>query len=118
MSSIVIKFLIQGSQEDPYRVDFSMNGTSLTAHCSCPAGENGMYCKHRIRILCGDDEGIVSGNKEDIKLVIENLKNSTLYVPFQEYFASEDNYEKAKKDLSVKKKHLSNALIGKPYASR
>lgn len=117
MTSKTIKFLIQGSQADPYKVVFSVNGTSLTAHCNCPAGENGMYCKHRMRILCGDDEGIVSGNNQDIQLVIDSLKSSSLNVSLQELLASEKNFEQAKKDLSIKKKRMSNALIGKLYDS-
>lgn len=46
-----IKFLVIGSSENPYEVNFIRRGNNLSAHCTCPAGENGQYCKHRFRNL-------------------------------------------------------------------
>jgi len=48
-----VSFSVQGSAPEPYHVLFRRNGANLSAYCTCPAGENGMYCKHRIRILQG-----------------------------------------------------------------
>ena len=45
---MLIRFLIQGSQVEPYEVIFSKVGDNLTASCNCPAGEKGYHCKHRI----------------------------------------------------------------------
>jgi uncharacterized Zn finger protein len=45
-----ICFLVQGSAEEPYKVTFRKKGNNLSAYCTCPAGENGQYCKHRIEV--------------------------------------------------------------------
>jgi uncharacterized Zn finger protein len=57
-------FIVQGSADEPYKVTFRRKGNNLSAYCTCPAGENGQYCKHRFRILAGCDDGIVSENKK------------------------------------------------------
>ena len=65
-----LEFLVQGSSPLPYRVAFRRrNGGNLSAYCTCPAGENGMYCKHRVHIMRGSVEGIVSDNHGDVTTV-------------------------------------------------
>ena len=66
----LVSFLVQGSAPEPYHVLFRRNGANLSAYCTCPAGENGMHCKHRIRILQGLAEGIVSENVADVQKVL------------------------------------------------
>lgn len=64
------EFLVQGSALEPYKVTFKKVGGNLSAYCTCPAGENGMYCKHRFNILEGSTKGIVSGNEADVQIVV------------------------------------------------
>ncbi|WP_446469410.1 SWIM zinc finger family protein [Xenorhabdus stockiae] len=67
-----IHFLVKGSAEEPYKVTFVKDSNNLSAFCTCPAGENGMYCKHRVNILKGDPKNIVSDN--DHQVIIINKK--------------------------------------------
>lgn len=55
-----ICFLVQGSAEEPYKVTFKKNGSNLSAYCTCPAGENCQFCKHRFRMA-------LSGNNANRK---------------------------------------------------
>ena len=64
-----LRFKVQGSASDPYDVTFQYHGTNLSAYCTCPAGVNGQYCKHRFAIMAGEAIGIVSGNESDVATV-------------------------------------------------
>ena len=66
-----VSFHVQGSAEEPYNVTFQKRSdTNLSAYCTCPAGKNGQYCKHRINIMAGSTTGIVSGNQQDVEEVL------------------------------------------------
>ena len=106
-----IKFLVQGSAPEPYIVVFHKNGNNLTAQCSCPAGENGMYCKHRFRIMEGSNENIVSNNISDVKLVATWLIGSDVEIAIKELKLAEDELLLAKKKVSDYKKKLARKLI-------
>ncbi len=106
-----IKFLVQGSAPEPYLVVFRKNGNNLTGLCNCPAGENGMYCKHRFRILAGSNEGIVSDNINDVDIVKNWVKGSDVEKALDELHQAETDLEKMKKKVSALKKKLARTLI-------
>lgn len=48
-------FLVKGdSSSEPYSVDITINDNQMYVACSCPAGNFGKFCKHKIRLLQGD----------------------------------------------------------------
>ncbi len=61
-----LTFLIKGSAPEPYAVTFGRTGNNLTTSCTCPAGKNGQYCKHRFNLMEGDLSALVSKNTGDI----------------------------------------------------
>ncbi len=105
-----IKFLVQGSAEYPYEVIFIKRGSNLSAYCTCPAGENSQYCKHRFRILAGSNEGIVSDNKDEVMIVKAWLPGTDVEAALHEVVEKERVLEKAKKDLSAAKKKLARIM--------
>jgi len=105
-----ICFLVQGSAEEPYKVTFRKNGNDLSAHCTCPAGENGQYCKHRINILCGITHGIVSENEAKVKVVNLWLQGTDVEVALTAFIDAEKKYERAKLELTAAKKRLARAF--------
>ncbi|MDD3180602.1 MAG: hypothetical protein PHQ04_09650 [Opitutaceae bacterium] len=106
-----ITFLVQGSAVEPYVVRFTKNGSNLTAHCTCPAGVIGQYCKHRFRILKGDNEGIVSGNQEQVKEVASWLSGTDVETALHDVRSAEERLEAAKREFAVFKKKLARALM-------
>ena len=106
-----ITFLVQGSAPEPYVVRFKKDGGNLTAHCTCPAGVVGQYCKHRFRILDGCAEGIVSDNAVAVSTVAAWLPGSDVEAALREVRAAEDRLETAKSDLSACKKRLARSLM-------
>jgi hypothetical protein len=105
-----LQFLVQGSAEKPYKVTFQRDSNNLSAYCSCPAGDNGQYCKHRVNILSGMIDGIVSNNEPDVKVVTSWLPGSDLEKALHVFKRAEEQFEMAKQELSSAKKRLARAL--------
>ena len=105
-----IRFIVQGSAEEPYRVTFRKKGNNLSAYCTCPAGDNGQYCKHRINILCGITQEIVSGNEANVQVVTSWLPGTDVEAALFAVIDAEKQCEKAKLELSAAKKRLARAF--------
>jgi hypothetical protein len=103
-------FLVQGSAPSPYKVVFVKEGKNLTATCTCPAGQNGQYCKHRFAILEGRIDGIVSSNSERVKKVVSWLPGTDVEKALGEVRAAERRAAEANKELSRLKKTLARTM--------
>lgn len=107
----MITFKIQGSSPEPYTTTFTRNGANLTAHCTCPAGGVGQYCKHRLRILRGSAEGVISTNVGDVGIVRSWLPGTDVDPALKEFDEAEQAEEAAKKRFALAKKKLARALM-------
>lgn len=105
-----VVFLVQGSAPIPYEVVFAKEGKNLTASCSCPAGQNGQYCKHRFAILDGRIEGIVSANVDRVKAVASWLSGTDVERALSEVKEAELRAAEANEELSRLKKKLARAM--------
>jgi len=103
-------FSVKGSSPEPYEVTFIKDGSSLTALCTCPAGQFGSYCKHRIAILDGKSDSISSGNADQVSTVTEWLVGTDVEAALSELRAAEKTTECAKEDLAALKKKLARAM--------
>jgi len=103
-------FSVKGSTPEPYEVTFIKDGSSLTALCTCPAGQFGSYCKHRIAILDGKSDSISSGNADQALTVTEWLVGTDVEAALSELRAAENSTECAKEDLAALKKNLARAM--------
>ncbi len=106
-----ITFEVQGSARDPYEVVFVRRSpTNLSAYCSCPAGENGQYCKHRFAILDGVKKNIVSSNVDDVDIVQSWLSGTDVDLALTKMRDLEVKAAVIKKELSLAKKDLARAM--------
>lgn len=105
-----IRFLVQGSAEVPYEGTFQKTGNNLSAYCTCAAGENGQYCKHRFRILAGSTEAIVSENSEQVPTIVAWLPGTDVASAMATVVAAEREFERAKKVVTIAKKDLAKAM--------
>jgi len=106
-----ISFEVQGSASVPYGVVFvKRTKTNLSAYCSCPAGENGQYCKHRFYILDGITKGIVSDNLDDVKIVQTWLVGTDIEEALIKMRKLEVEAVRIKKELSAAKKDVAKAM--------
>lgn len=70
------EFLYRGDN-DNYWVRFNREGTVVTATCTCPAGEMGQFCKHRIALMLFDEtERVLSNNKNEVAEIKEFLRGT------------------------------------------
>lgn len=105
-----IIFSVQGSEPDPYRVVFRREGNNLTATCSCRAGACGMHCKHRLSLLAGKTDGLVSENAGEVKRLISWLPGTDVEKALQELGLAEAELERARKAAAKAKKMVARAL--------
>ena len=109
-----IVFIVQGSEPKPYRVTFSrIASDNLAALCTCQAGVNGLHCRHRLDILAGNTDGIISENKADVETVLTWLIGTKLESLLRELKNAESVLEKTKAEVKALKKKVAKALYGK-----
>jgi len=110
--SDTFEFLVQGSAPEPYVVSFRRHeAKNISAYCTCPAGESGMSCKHRVRILRDLVEGIVSANATDVTTVAGWLAGSDVETALQTIEQLEKEAERIKKALGAAKKAVAQCLL-------
>ena len=106
-----VLFEVQGSAVEPYGVVFvKRSETNLSAYCSCPAGENGQYCKHRFSILDGHAKNIVSDNHEQVKLVQSWLAGTDIESALIKMRKIETKAAQIKRELAASKKAVAKAM--------
>jgi len=81
-----------------------------SAYCSCVAGSNGTYCKHRIDIMHGDAKAIVSENLQDIETLQAWLPCTDVDAALIQIKSAELALADAKRKLAAAKKTLATAM--------
>ena len=99
-------FKVKGSAAEPYELTFMKDGNSLTALCTCPAGQFGNICKHRINILDGKTAAITSGNEDEVPKICEWLAGSDVEAALNELRAA----ERADGDLVAARRQLAREM--------
>ena len=103
-------FQVKGSSAEPYDITFIKDGDSLTALCSCPAGQYGNFCKHRIAILDGNGKAIVSGNADQVATVADWLRGTDVASALAEFREIEKSQDVPKSALVAAKRKLARAM--------
>ena len=101
-------FKVKGSAAEPYELTFIKDGDSLTALCTCPAGEFGNVCKHRTNILEGKIAGIVSENQSEVATVCGWLVGTDVEKALGDLRATEK--AKDKDNIATAKRTLARAM--------
>ena len=105
-----ISFKVQGSEPEPYDVTFTKEDPNLFCTCTCKAGIMGTYCKHRIRILVGDSEGITSENLNEVEIVASWLPGTQLANAIIEFQKTEAELAVADKKCKKAKKAIGYVM--------
>jgi len=104
-----ITFHVQGTAAEPYKTTFVKRGLTLATQCTCPAGKRGRCCKHRLRILRGCREGIVSDNRDQVD-VVQSWLGSGVYEALKERDQAEQALDVAKERLAAAKRRLESMI--------
>lgn len=105
-----VEFIVKGSQGDPYAVTFEVSGNNANAFCTCDAGSNGLWCKHRVGILAGDASRLLSDNAADITRVNALIRGTDLETAYADFVKANEAYARAQKELSLAKKALARTM--------
>jgi uncharacterized Zn finger protein len=103
-------FLVQGSSADPYEVTVFAKAKSITAFCTCHAGQMGQACKHRLAILSGVAASVVSENSDQVKAVAAFVHGTPLGKSLHDLAVAELTAEHAKATLAAAKKAVARAM--------
>jgi len=105
-----IAFAVQGSAPEPYTTTFMKEGQNITARCTCQGGRFGKWCKHRLRILQGSVQGIVSKNKDEVSVVQSWLPGTDVEKALKEHVKAEQALDAARKRFGVAKRMLESLM--------
>ena len=105
-----LTFQVKGSSAEPYELTFIKDGDSLTALCSCPAGQYGNFGKHRIAILDGNSKAIVSDNQDQVATVTSWLQGTDVAAALTEFRVIEASKDASKSALLAAKRKLAKAM--------
>jgi uncharacterized Zn finger protein len=106
-----ISFSVQGSDPTPYEVTFLKESDSkVMVLCSCPAGMNSQYCKHRLAIIDGDTSAIVSDNVKQVAVIKTWLTGTPLEHIIAEYRETEARATAIKLQLSKVKRAMARIM--------
>lgn len=105
-----LTFEVLGSRDDIYTVTFEKGGEKLHAFCTCQAGQNRTYCKHRFSLMNGESGHIVSDNKDDLERLRVMLQGTELEEKYIAVFEAERVYATSKRELDKAKIELARAM--------
>jgi hypothetical protein len=106
-----IEFKVQGREDEPYTVTINKVGSNLSAECTCAAGTYGSFCKHRVNIIKGNKDGIVSTNLSELPIVKKWFTGTIIEKNILEIEKTEAEIETLNKKVKGLKKQLSENLI-------
>lgn len=101
---------VKGSTPDPYETTFIKDGDSLTALCTCPAGNFSNVCKHRVAILDGKAGAVLDDDKSKVSKVVEWLPGTDVEAALLELRKVESDKAADKGALVAAKRKLARAM--------
>lgn len=106
----MLRCVVKGSGENEYVVEASKESDKLFISCTCPAGVNGTYCKHRFALLDGDKRALLSGNGADVEKLGSWLVGSDVEAVILTVRKLESELAVFKRMLTREKKNLARAM--------
>jgi len=94
-----------------YTVTVAGDVGTVRMKCTCAAGENGTYCKHRINLIDGDYRAVLAGDVSALAVLKEWLPGSTLEAALAEKRAADKALDDAKKRVKQATLSVSKALL-------
>lgn len=67
----ILNFVVKGSTGNLYEITARRVEGRLRMTCTCQAGQNGLWCKHRTALLNGEFDHLSSGNLNDMATLAE-----------------------------------------------
>lgn len=101
---------VHGDSGFDYELSIGCNDDGYYFRCSCPAGQNAQLCKHRLRLLLGDESDIHHTN-DDTLLLLNKLRSlSVIKTVLTQKNEIEQEQDRLKKELGKLKKKMGRIL--------
>lgn len=112
-----LKFLVQGLEKEPYQLVFTRTyddeqRPQLICECECIAAAHGDLCNHRLRILEGNTDCIVSNNQDQVAMVQQWLSGTDLEKAIAQLVDAEKLIDYAEQQLDAAKNQLGEMMAG------
>jgi uncharacterized Zn finger protein len=108
---VILDVQIEGSTGTPYAVSLSREGDRLTTSCTCPAGDKGIHCKHRLALFAGDLTRVCGDTKTNLAQEIATILAGTgVEAALRALNAAEVDAKVAADRLRQAKKALDRAM--------
>lgn len=105
-----LDFLVEGSKGDEYHIIFERTDDNLNIYCSCKAGQNGLYCKHRLALMEGIVDDLVSENEDDVGQIPFLIAGTDVETAYRRLSEIEQIHDEIKKKLNDAKQALARAM--------
>ena len=102
-----VEFQIVGSQGDLYDVAFEVGEGIGRASCTCQAGMNRQFCKHRTALLDGEISSLRSANATHVAELKALLEGTDLAIAYAQVLTATKAHEETKRSLDAAKKQLA-----------
>ena len=105
---------VYGSEGDVYEVAFTVLSGKALASCTCKAGSNGQFCKHRLALLEGDMGRLVDKTKApEVKDVLGWAEFAPILDQVSRLHEIEAQIEELEKARASLRKAVGKALGGR-----
>lgn len=109
-----VKILSKSSSGNPYTVTFFLEENTISAFCSCPAGEHRKLCKHVLQMLDSNDSILYDSSQKPILARISSHLQSTSIPPLLSGLCDKETLLKKMQDEVKKaKKSIEKILLHK-----
>lgn len=109
----MLRFAVKGSTGNSYEINASRDADNFRMSCTCEAGQNKLYCKHRISLLEGDVGLILSGNEADINQLLRLAAGTSVEKRLRTVKELEAAKAAIETKLKAEKKALAREMTGK-----
>lgn len=107
-------FRIRWSDVETYECVATLDGETFTLTCTCAAGRAGQMCQHRMKLLAGEDPGLIGENSEACLEVRNMLEQSAEALSlYHSVRLTEVHLSKTKRRLNELQYRLAR-LLGTP----
>jgi len=96
-----------------YYVDFVFSGDRVAVRCSCPAGNKGRFCKHKVLLLKNRSELLVENQQiDELSIMLCELRDQALFHELELLCQAEAIHDAAVVSLNEAKKRFEIVLRG------
>jgi hypothetical protein len=108
----VLTFVVVSSRSgETYHLKAQRAPGGVRFTCTCAAGENGSYCRHRLDLLAGVVGELRSGSAADVQALAVWAQGTALEQSIAEMAALEKAQADLKRRLSAVKKAIGRLLL-------